>query len=117
MRRPRRHPGGWFIIDALLAMGVIVILAATLAAAMSSQRKAEARLAATRESIRLAEQTLVALQAAQPAPQVGEGVTIQVESADNSAAAPAGWHWVTVTVTHDGRKTTLAGLAPAGGVQ
>jgi type II secretory pathway pseudopilin PulG len=119
--RCRRRRGGWFILDALLAIGVIVVLAAALASSMVRQRRAEDRLAASRESVRLAEQALVALQSGGTAPTPPQGVAIEIRPSDQSAphaasAAPAGWRWVTVRVTRDGRTSDLTGLVPAGGV-
>jgi type II secretory pathway pseudopilin PulG len=108
----RKH-GGWFLIDALVAIGVIALLTTALATSMTKQRRAEDRLAASRESIRLAEQALVALQARQSAPVPPEGTTLDIAPAD--ASAPAGWRWVTVRVTREGRTITLTGLAPGGG--
>ena len=115
MNHPMRKRGGWFLIDALVAIGVIALLTAALATTMTKQRRAEDRLAASRESVRLAEQALVSLQARQPAPQPPEGTSLDIAPAD--AVAPAGWRWVTVRVTRDGRTITLTGLAPTGGAQ
>lgn len=116
MRSRSAHRGGWFMVDALLSMGVIVIIAAALAASMAQQRKAEARLAASRDAIRIAEHALLALQAGQTAPSPPAGTTLEVSKSD-STQAPSGWYWVTVRVTRDGKASTLTGLAPAGGAQ
>lgn len=113
MNHSMRKRGGWFLIDALVAIGVIALLTTALATSMTKQRRAEDRLAASRESVRLAEQALVALQAKQSAPQPPEGTSLQVLPSD--ASAPAGWRWVTVRVTRDGRTITVTGLAPSGG--
>ena len=113
--RSTRH-GGWFMVDALLSMAVIVIIAAALAASMAQQRKAEARLAASRDAIRLAENALIALHTGKTAPPPPAGTTMEVLNAD-SGRTPSGWKWVTLRVTRDGKTATLTGLVPAGGAQ
>ena len=105
------------MIDALLAMGVIVILAIALATSMRAHAKATDRLAASRESARLAEQTLVALQGGAKPATPPQGVTLEIRPPRGDgppAEAAAGWKWVTVHVTRPGgRATSLTGLVPS----
>jgi type II secretory pathway pseudopilin PulG len=112
MRHPSRNRRGWFLMDAIFAMGIIVLLAAVLASAVSRQRKGSDRLAASREAIRLAEQTITALQIGQSAPTAPEGATIEILPISSPKEVP-GFEWVTIRVTRDGRKSELIGLVRA----
>jgi type II secretory pathway pseudopilin PulG len=110
---PSSHPrGGFFLIDAIFAMGIILLLTAVLTIAMTRQRRAADRMADTRDAVRLAERTLTALQTHRPAPAPPEGSAIEIRPL--GAAKPAhGLAWVAVRVTHRGRSTELVGIAPA----
>ncbi|MEO6436393.1 MAG: hypothetical protein ABIP55_11640 [Tepidisphaeraceae bacterium] len=99
------------MIDAIVALGLIVLLTTMFATAVNRQRKGADRLATSREATRLAEQAMVALQTSQPAPTPPDGATLQVH-ASGAGTAPAGWKWIRIDVTSAGRTSTLTGLAP-----
>ena len=88
------------MVDALLSMAVIVIIAAALAASTAQQRKAQVRLAESREAVRLAEQVLTALQSRQSAPTPPDGTDVRVFSLECDDV-PSGWNWVTIRITRN----------------
>jgi type II secretory pathway pseudopilin PulG len=108
----QRRRRGFLLIDAVVAMGIILLLTLVLTVAVTRQQRTTAKLADTRDAVRLAEQTLTALQAGEPAPAPPEGSVIDILPAGPVKEA-AGLAWVTVRVTHHGRSATLVGLARA----
>jgi len=109
--RPVRRRG-FFLIDAIVAMGIILLLTLVLTVAVTRQQRTTAKLADTRDAVRLAEQTLTAIQAGEPAPAPPEGSVIDILPAGPVKEA-AGLAWVSVHVTHRGRSATLVGVARA----
>jgi type II secretory pathway pseudopilin PulG len=114
--RRRRNRGGWFITDAIVAMGIILILIAALATAATRDRRGGDRLADSREAIRLAEQTLTALQAGAAPPTPLEGATIEITPLHSVETIP-GFAWVRVQVTNHSRIGSLTGLARVAAVK
>ena len=110
-RRRRRVRRAFFAADTIIGIGVVAVLLATLSAAMLRQQRASDRLAESRQAVRLAEQTLTALQTSQPRPAPPANVTVTVTPLDAPTAAP-GCIWVRVTVARGARTQTLAGMAP-----
>lgn len=100
---------GIFLTEAIIAMSVILILTAVVATSATQHRKGSDRLANTRAATRLAEQTLTALQAGQPAPTPGEGSAIEI--------VPLEGNWVRVRTVVNGRQSELIGLKQLGGIK
>jgi len=111
-KRRRRRPGGFFLVDALVAMAIILLLTLVLTVAVTRQQRTTAKLADSRDAVRLAEQTLTALQAGDPAPAPPEGSLVEIRPA-GAVKDVAGLAWVSVHVTHRGRSATLVGIARA----
>ena len=131
MARAKLNQRGWIFMDVLTAMMIVAILAGLLGAAVAAQDRALHHLADSRAAMRLAESTLISLQAGDTvAPAPGNGnpgesrgggfangpsagnVTIRQLSTDSSAA---GMVWVQVQATVNGRHAALVGLVPRGG--
>ena len=115
MRRRSRQRGGWFMIDTITALIIVAILLATLAAATARHRRTSDRLAQSRDAVRLAEQTLTALQTGQPAPAAPAGVIIRVRKLDTPTNSPA-VVWAEVTVMRGSQSNELIGMARAGAI-
>jgi type II secretory pathway pseudopilin PulG len=124
--RPRRQPrNGYIAADAIMAMAIVAILLTVLTVAVSRQRRGSERLADSRAAVRLAEETITALQTGAAPPTPPSGVTVQVRplatqpATTQSAAtqpalqAPSGSTWVEVLVTYNGRSGNLAGIVRA----
>ena len=107
-----RRLRAFFLIDALVAMAIILLLTLVLTVAVTRQQRTTAKLADTRDAVRLAEETLTALQAGDPAPAPPEGSVVEIRPV-GAVKDAAGLAWVSVHVTHRGRSTTLVGAAPA----
>jgi type II secretory pathway pseudopilin PulG len=114
MRR-RGRPGGYIATDAIMALAIVLIMLSVLTTAVSRQRRGADRLAETRAAVRLAEDTLTAMQTGAARPDVPEETTVSVKPTDvqPALAAPAGNAWVDVIVSHKGRSTTLSGIVRA----
>jgi type II secretory pathway pseudopilin PulG len=115
MMRAIRRRRGWVFIDAITALAIVLIMLAVLATAVSRQRRGAERLAETRAAVRMAEDTLTALQSSVPPPAAPQGVTVTVHPTEVQPAlpAPAGSEWVEVTIAMNGRSTTLSGIVRA----
>lgn len=100
--------------DALIGMAILVILSVAVATVAVKHSRGAERLANSRQAMRLAEQTIVALQTGAPPPTPAEGSAIEIRpQASDSATAIPGFAWVTVHVTHAGRSVELTGLVRA----
>ncbi len=113
MPRAVRHRGGWFAIDTMIAIGIVAILIVTLTVAVSRQRRGSDRLAQSRAAMRLAEQTITALQTGQNVPALA-GWTIKVQKLNTPTDSPA-VVWTTVIVTDGKSLAELIGVVRAGG--
>ena len=100
------------LADIIIALAVVTILAGALAVSLSRRQTVSDHMADSREAIRIAEQTLTALQSGQSAPISDEHTKIEVKPAAG-AGDVAALHWVTVEVTRNGRKASLTGLSKA----
>ena len=111
-RRPR---GGYIATDAIMALAIVLIMLGVLTTAVTRQRRGADRLAESRAAVRLAEDTLTAMQSGAARPDAPEGTTVTVRPTEvqPALAAPAGNAWVDVTVSHNGRSTMLSGIVRA----
>jgi hypothetical protein len=107
MKQSRRQRRGFFTVEAIGAIIVLVVLALVLSVAVGRQRKGSDRLAASRAAVNLAERSLTALQIGEDLPQQ-EGATVKVDPI--VANAPKGLAWANVTVSINGRSASLSGL-------
>ena len=108
-----RSRGGWVMTDAVTALAIVLILLSVLAVAISRQQRGSQRLADTRAAVRLAEDTITAMQhgATRPTPPEGTKVTVRPAATQPGMPAPNGCAWVDVEVTYaTGRTTRLSGL-------
>lgn len=114
-RERRKVRTGYIAADAITALVIVGILLTVLTVAVSRQRRGSERLADFRAAVRLAEETITALQTGAARPQPPQGVTVQVRPLATPPAlqAPAGSTWVDVNVTFNGRSSSLAGLVRA----
>ena len=118
MRRGRRHylRSGYILTDAIVALAIVLILLTLLTVAVSRQRRGSERLADSHAAIRLAEDTITAMQtgAALPVAPDGMQVTVQAMPAQHELQVPSGCTWVEVLVTYgNGRSSSLSGLVRA----
>lgn len=89
-----RHPRGFLVGDAMLALVLALVLLMSFAALVAQQRKAERKLAASRAAVRDVEAALLALQATStPAPG------LRLERLPTTA--PAGHAWVRATLERE----------------
>ena len=114
MRNTRRHRG-IFMADAVMALALVAIVGILLAVSVNRQQRASNRLAESRASVSLAEQTLTSLQSGQSTPKVPEGAEIRVNRLDTPSGA-GGLVWATVETKVDGRSASLTGLVRADAV-
>jgi len=119
-RRRRRQPrNGYIATDAIIALAIVLMLLAVLSVAASRQRRGSERLADSRAAIRVAEETITALQTGATPPAAPQGMTVQVRAtppaqpAQLALEAPSGSKWVDVLVSYNGRSSTLSGLVRA----
>ena len=112
-QRTHRDRRGFMLMDVIVGLIVVAVLTVTLGVAVTKQRRASDRLGDSRESARLAEQTLTALQTAVPPPAAPEGATVSVRR-DEATKAPDGCMWAVVTVTQNGRSVDLCGIVRKG---
>lgn len=117
MRRWRgQHRTGYIMADAMMALAIVLILLTVLTVAVSRQRRGSERLADSRAAIRLAEETITALQTGAALPSAPQGMTLQVRptQAQHGLEGPTGCTWVDVLVTYgNGRSSSLSGLVRA----
>ena len=98
------------LADIIVGLGVVAILATALAISLSRRQAVSDHLADSREATRVAEQTLTALQSGEKVPASDEHTKIDVKPMSGALEIGTA-HWVTVQVTHNGRKVSLSGLA------
>ena len=116
MRHGTRKPRtGYMAADAIMALAIAAILLTVLTVAVARQRRGSERLADSRAAVRLAEETITALQAGAAPPAAPPGTTVQVRplTTPHELNPPPGSTWVEVTVTFNGRTSHLAGLVRA----
>jgi type II secretory pathway pseudopilin PulG len=115
-RRRRQDRYGYIATDAIIALAIVLMLLAVLTIAASRQRRGSDRLADSRAAIRLAEETITALQTGATPPTAPGGMTVQIRAtppAQPALEAPSGSTWVDVLVSYNGRSSTLSGLVRA----
>lgn len=119
----RRKRTGFLVLDAIGGLLVVGVLASLLMVAMSRQNRAGQQLAESREVIRLAERTLMEMQAARGIPAAGADQGVRVRRLPGGQEV-AGWVWVEVQTESSGHRAALTGLVPqasapqgAGGVR
>jgi type II secretory pathway pseudopilin PulG len=112
--RPRRTLSrrGFFLIDAIFALGIILLLAGLLTVAMTRQQRATTHFGDARDALRLAERTLTAIQIDQPPPAPPAGSTIEIRPLESATKSP-GLRWVSVHVLQHRRSVVLVGIAPS----
>jgi type II secretory pathway pseudopilin PulG len=118
-RRRQQLRNGYIATDAIIALAIVLMLLAVLSIAASRQRRGSERLADSRAAIRVAEETISALQTGATPPAAPKGMTVQVRAtspaqpAQPALEAPSGSTWVEVLVSYNGRSSTLSGLVRA----
>ena len=114
MRRvPRHGRSGWVMTDAVMALAIVLILLSVLSVAVSRQHRGSQRLADSRAAIRLAEDTITAMQHGTPPPATPDEmkVSVRATATQPGVVVPKGCAWVDVEVTYGiGRTTRLSGL-------
>lgn len=101
---------GWFATETLVGLAIVLLLIVVLANAVQRQQRASDRLSDSREMMRLAEQTITALQTSHPPPAASAGTNVAVTPLDEPSGAEK-LRWVRVTVSRGGRSVTLVGMA------
>ena len=117
MRRIGTSSRGFMAADAIIALGVVTILATAMVVAVGRHSRASQRLAEQRASIRLAEQTIIALQTGQTPPAPPADMKVSVRKLEAKSDAPAQLAWANVTVTRGSHVTDLTGLVRADAVK
>ena len=111
MKRMRRQVRrGFFATETVVGLSIILLLIMALATAVQRHQKGSDRLSDSREMMRLAEQTITAMQLGETPPTAAAGTNVTVISLDR----PTGMEklqWVRVTVSRGGRSVTLVGMA------
>jgi Tfp pilus assembly protein PilX len=111
-----RSRPGFVYFDALCAIIVLTILAATLALATNREQRAIHAMDDSRAASRLAESTLASLQAGQSIEASRDPTTlVSVRTIDSANDLP-GKIWVSVRATFKGHSAEIIGLAPRGAV-
>jgi type II secretory pathway pseudopilin PulG len=121
MRQPKRHlrnrgSSGYVAADAVIALAILLLLLTVLSVSVSRQRHGSERLADSRAAIRLAEETITAMQSGAAPPAAAQGMTVAVRptQAQHDLQPPAGLAWVDVVVSYNhGRSSSLSGLVRA----
>jgi type II secretory pathway pseudopilin PulG len=115
-RTRSRTRNGYIAADAVIALGIVLILLTVLSVSVGRQRRGSERLADSRAAIRLAEETITALQTGATPPAAPQGMTVAVRpaQAQGDLQPPAGSTWVDVVVSYNnGRSSSLSGLVRA----
>lgn len=123
--RPARRRRGFMFIDAVIALGLLTSVAMLLVVARSGMTRVTRQADDHRAAVRIAENYLVKASLASSAsstPAVSDEATAQATTrptpqlsiADLATPAPAGWKWVSVRVTVNGRVSELVGLVRRG---
>jgi len=102
-QHPHRKRRGFLFADALVALALMAALAVALLSVKGAYARVERKLANQREADRMAETTLVDLQRGQPASESAQVVGLDT-------LAPAGWRWVRVELSYNGRVGRISGL-------
>lgn len=106
---------GFMVIDVVIGFSVLTIIATAVTMAWHKQRKSLDILADRRESVRLAEGAIAALQTSQKESEAfvaaNPDATV-VFARVNDASAPEGFSWARVTVTLHEHEASLLGLVP-----
>jgi hypothetical protein len=97
------------MMDALAGIMLLTALASVLAVSASLRQRNAQHLSDQRAALTIAEQTI---QSGHP-PQ-GSAAKVAIRPQGKPIA---GRQWIEVTVTLNGRRSVLCGLAPAGGLQ
>ena len=104
---------GFMVIETITGLILIIALAATLTAALVRQHTAAQKLSDSRAAMRLAEETITALQLGRPPPAREEGVVIEIAPLAPAQGSPD-HAWVRVRVTlRTGRSVSLTALVRA----
>jgi hypothetical protein len=106
-QRRRRRQRGFLAVDAVIGIGIVLVLLMMLSAAIAKERHAERGMADRRAAVRQAETALFELQAGEAAPP-----GVRMEKLPD--AAPAGYAWMRVTepAAGDLPAANLVGLVP-----
>ncbi|MBI1370964.1 MAG: hypothetical protein GC162_20210 [Planctomycetes bacterium] len=103
-----RHRG-LIMLDAVAGLLLIATLSIAMLGAIKQYRMAEARIAAERAAMAIAETTMLHLQSGQPAPEDDAVTRIEVSALQEGHVLP-GKRWVRVTVRHAGATAALTGV-------
>jgi type II secretory pathway pseudopilin PulG len=114
-RRCELDRSGYVAADAIMALAIVAILLTVLAVAVARQRRGSERLADSRAAVRLAEETITAMQTGATLPQAPDGMTVHVRplQTEHGLRVPGGCAWVDVQVSYNGRSSSLSGLVRA----
>jgi hypothetical protein len=102
-----RRRRGTLTIEAIIGIIILSVMLTLVMVAVVQRNRALQRLADVRDMVRRNENALLALQAGQPTGDAG--VTVRKLAKEPPAA---GWVWVEVSISKDGHRTALTGLAP-----
>ena len=103
--RKHKPDRGFMIIDAIVALGLIAAIAFTLIVTKAGVARLNNALADRRAATRTAERYLIEENAGDLT-----NADLNIHVTDLDTAAPAGFRWVWVDVTINGRHSGLAGL-------
>ena len=101
---------GFFLVDMLLGLGIVVILALALAVVVAQERRALQQMEHRRMAQRVAEGVLSDLQTGHTT-----APNLQIHVSVVPGNPPAGYEWCKVQATDNGQQATLIGLVPARG--
>ncbi|MCC6683331.1 MAG: hypothetical protein IT445_20740 [Phycisphaeraceae bacterium] len=105
-RQDRRRCGGFFVLDALVAIGLLLLMSAMIGLALSKTAQAERVLADRRAAQRLAEQVMLHEQMGLTTP---EDERVHIEKLP---LTEDGSQWITVRVSLGQATFELTGLLP-----
>ena len=118
-RRGQLRHRGLLVLDAAVALGIVIALAAGLLLLLGRGRAVAHRLSDRQTAEAAAERALLDLRAGRlPDPATAEkddeaGPVVQLSSVADAEAPVNGWAWVKADVRYRGRTTQLLGIAPA----
>src|SRR5947207_14028662 len=98
---------GYMMSEATAGIAILLALSTALLVSMYSQRRGLRRLVDDRQAMRLAEHALTQIQTGDFKPDAEAQVL-----ATSAAQAPAGHHWVVVSVKYNTGSASLTGLIP-----
>ena len=102
--------------DAVMALAIVLVLLGVLSVAVARQRRGSEHLADSRAALRLAEETITAMQTGAAIPATPEGMKVAVHTTPTPPGLeiPSGSTWVDVQVAYgNGRLSSLSGLVRA----